>query len=250
MRRIVKAMIAPIAFTGMIGVAIPAHAGSNQTLVEAALANPARTDQKDDDASREAEQVLELSGVKAGDKVIDYIPGTGYWTRIFTTIVGPSGHVYALWPASAAKFATEALPALKARKLSNVDAQVQSGNLPDVPEPVDLFWTVQNYHDVANGGGKEALDAFNAAVFKSLKPGGVFMIIDHADAPGSGLSGTSTKHRIDKQAVIDEVEAAGFELVEQSTALQNPQDDHTKAVFDPEIRGKTDKFTLKFRKPA
>lgn len=215
-----------------------------------ALADPARADQAGDDARRQAAAVLAFSGVKPGDTVIDYLPGAGYWTRIFTGVVGPKGKVYALWPAAGAKYATKSLPALQARNLGNVVAQVQATDLPTAPQPVDLFWTVQNYHDIANNGaGEPALRAFDAAVFKLLKHGGTYVVIDHADAPGSGLSGTETRHRIDPAAVRRQIESAGFRFAGASRVLANPADDHSKPVFDPAIRGKTDQFVLKFRKP-
>lgn len=215
-----------------------------------ALADPARADQAGDDSRRQAAAVLAFAGVKPGDTVVDYLPGAGYWTRIFTGVVGPKGKVYALWPAAGAKYAEKSLPALQARGLGNVVAEVQPTNLPSVPQPVDLFWTVQNYHDIPNkGAGEPALRAFDAAVFKLLKKGGTYVVIDHADAPGTGLSGTETRHRIDPAAVRQQVEAAGFRFAGASKVLANPADDHSKAVFDPAIRGKTDQFVLKFRKP-
>ncbi|EZP55000.1 MULTISPECIES: class I SAM-dependent methyltransferase [Sphingomonas] len=215
-----------------------------------ALADPARADQAGDDARRQAAAVLAFSGVKPGDTVIDYLPGAGYWTRIFTGVVGPKGKVYAFWPAAGAKYATKSLPALQARNLGNVVAQVQATDLPTAPQPVDLFWTVQNYHDIANNGaGEPALRAFDAAVFKLLKHGGTYVVIDHADAPGTGLSGTETRHRIDPAAVRRQIESAGFRFAGASRVLANPADDHSKPVFDPAIRGKTDQFVLKFRKP-
>lgn len=228
---------------------VPAFAKDVPSAIRAAIGAPARADQRDDDSRRKAAALLALSGVKSGDKVVDFVPGSGYWTRIFTGIVGNKGHVYALWPAFAAKFAEKALPDLNARELTNVTAEVESTNIPSVPEKIDLFWTVQNYHDVANGGGEAALNAFNADIFAMLKPGGTYIVIDHADAGGSGLEGTPSRHRIDKSVVISQIEAAGFKLVSQSSLLENPQDDHSKIVFDPSIRGKTDQFVLKFRKP-
>ncbi len=223
---------------------------AQKAVITKALADPARTDQQGDDARRKAAEVLAFSGVKPGDVVVDYLPGAGYWTRIFTGIVGPKGHVYAVWPAAGAKYAEKSLPALQARGLGNVTAEVQATNLPTSPKPVDLFWTVQNYHDIPNkGGGEPALRAFDSAVFRLLKPGGTYVVIDHADAPGTGMTGTETRHRIDPAAVKMQVEAAGFKFVGQSPVLRNPGDDHSKAVFDPAIRGKTDQFVYKFRKP-
>lgn len=218
--------------------------------VTSALADPGRADQQGDDARRKAADVLAFSGVRPGNVVVDYLPGAGYWTRIFTGIVGPKGHVYAVWPAAGAKYAAKTLPALQARNLANVTAVVQSTNLPTSPRPVDLFWTVQNYHDIANnGGGERALKAFDTAVFNMLKRGGIYVVIDHADAPGSGMTGTETRHRIDPAAVKAQVQAAGFKFVGESTVLRNPADDHTKPVFDPAIRGTTDQFVYKFKKP-
>lgn len=228
----------------------PAIAQKTTPAVYRALADPARVDQQTDDARRKAAALVTFSGVKPGDVVVDYLPGAGYWTRIFTGLVGPKGHVYAVWPAAGAKYAEKSLPALQARGLPNVTAEVQPTDLPTSPKPVNVFWTVQNYHDIANnGGGEAALRAFDAAVFAILKRGGTYVVVDHADAPGTGLAGTETRHRIDPALVKTQVEAAGFKFVGQSTALQNPADDHSKAVFDPTIRGKTDQFVYKFRKP-
>ncbi len=232
------------------GVAPGAADAKTAPALAKALADPARADQQGDDARRKAADVLAFSGVKPGNVVVDYLPGAGYWTRIFTGVVGPKGHVYAVWPAAGAKYAEKSLPALQARGLANVTAAVQATNLPTSPVPVDLFWTVQNYHDIPNkGAGEPALRAFDGAVFRMLKRGGTYIVIDHADAAGTGMSGTETRHRIDPAAVKAQVEAAGFKFVGESTVLRNPADDHSKAVFDPEIRGKTDQFVYKFRKP-
>ncbi len=225
-----------------------AQAQTPSPAIAQALSDPARADQQDEDARRKAAEVLAFSGVKPGDTVIDFIPGAGYWSRIFSAIVGSHGHVYALWPQSSAQYATQALPALQARHLANLSAEVQADDTPAVPEPVDLFWTVQNYHDMANQG-PQVLLAYNQAAYAALKPGGIYMVIDHADAAGSGLSGTASKHRIDKAVVIEQVQAAGFTLEAESTVLGNPADDHAAKVFDPAIKGHTDQFVLKFRKP-
>ncbi|MCP3736235.1 methyltransferase [Sphingomonas sp. RP10(2022)] len=247
MRLALSMMAAAAMTTGVVAQDKIAPAGA---AITRALADPARADQAGDDARRQAAAVLAFSGVKPGDTVIDFLPGAGYWTRIFTGVVGPKGKVYAVWPAAGAKYAEKTLPALQARGLANVTAAVQATNLPTASQPVDLFWTVQNYHDIANkGAGEPALRAFDAAVFKLLKKGGTYVVIDHADAPGTELTGTETKHRIDPAAVRRQIESTGFRYVGTSKALANPADDHGKNVFDPAIRGKTDQFVLKFRKP-
>ena len=214
-----------------------------------ALADPARADQASDDTRRHAAEVVAFSGVKPGWQVVDFLPGQGYWTRIFTGAVGPSGHVYAVWPSAAGERAKTTVDALNGRKLGNVTAAVDAG-LITVDKPVDLVWTVQNYHDLPNDGrGEPALNAFNAAVFKALKPGGTYIVIDHAAPAGSGLADTGTLHRIDPAIVKQQVTAAGFVFDGESKLLANVGDDHTKPVFDQSIRRHTDQFIYKFHRP-
>lgn len=217
-------------------------------VIARALADPARADQAGDDARRHAAEVLAFAGVKPGQQVVDFLPGAGYWTRIFTGIVGTTGHVYAIWPAAAAAHAAKPLPALQALNLANVTAAVDPA-LITVPAPVDFVWTVDNYHDIPNKGvGEAGLTAFNAAVYKALKPGGTYIVIDHAAPAGSGLSDTETLHRIDPAIVKKQVLAAGFKWVGESRVLANPGDNHSLLIFDPAIRGQTDQFVYKFRK--
>jgi predicted methyltransferase len=214
--------------------------------VTAALADPGRADQANDDDRRKAAIVVAYSGAKPGDSVIDFLPGTGYWSKIFAGVVGPKGHVYALWPAFLGSHA-KAVPDLNALAqqphYKAIHAEVQSTDLPVATTPVDLFWTVQNYHDIPNPA------EFDAAVLKTLKPGGIYLVIDHAAAAGNGLGDTKTLHRIDPQVVKAQVTAAGFQFVGSLDVLANPADDHKLRVFDPAIRGHTDQFVFKFRKP-
>jgi len=231
-----------------VPVGVVAKSDVSPTIAKA-LADPARADQAGDDARRHAADVLAFSGVKPGWEVIDFLPGQGYWTRLFTGAVGPTGHVYAVWPNASGDRAKATVDALNGRKLGNVTAAIDPG-LITLDKPVDLVWTVQNYHDLPNNGrGEAALNAFNAAVFKALKPGGTYIVIDHVAPAGSGLSDTETLHRIDPAIVKKEVLAAGFTFAGESKALANPKDDHTLKVFDPKIRGVTDQFVYKFRKP-
>lgn len=246
----IAAMLGALASTGLSAQTRVAPTTAPSSAVTTALADPARADQQGDDDRRMASQVLTFSGVKPGDTVVDFLPGSGYWTRIFSRVVGPRGHVFAYWPGGAEKYAAKSLPALQARDLANVTAEVQKTPLPTASVPVDLFWTVQNYHDIPNNGkGEPALRSFDAAVFALLKHGGTYVVIDHADAPGSELTGTQTRHRIDPAAVKRQVQAAGFRFVGESRVLRNPADNHSLVVFDPAIRGHTDQFVYKFRKP-
>ena len=231
-------------FAPVLLIAAAAPAAVSPAL-RAALADPARADQQPDDERRQAAAVIGFAGLKPGASVIDFLPGAGYWTRIFTGVVGPKGHVYSYWPQGTEKSAARTLPGLQARGLANVTFEVQQTRLPTPPAPVDLFWTAQNYHDVPEG----MTAAFNAAVFAALKPGGVYLVIDHADTRGAPRT-EPFKHRIDPAVVRAQVTAAGFRFAGQSTVLANPADDHSKPVFDPSLRGHTDQFVLKFRRPG
>jgi predicted methyltransferase len=120
-------------------------------------------------------------------------------------------------------------------------------NLINLPQNIDSVFIVLYYHDLPLN--KIDTAAFNAKVFKSLKPGGVYFIVDHNAAPGSGMRDTEKLHRIDPTIIKKEVQAAGFELVEESKLLAYPTDDHTQMVFAPALRGLTDQSVFKFRKP-
>jgi predicted methyltransferase len=231
-------------------------AGHIPAYISAAVADPGRpAEDKERDANRKPAETIQFAGIKPGDKVVELIPSRGYFTRLFSKVIGPKGHAYALStprrpnapPDSpdpvAATTAIAADPAY-----SNVSVQAGSLATINVPEPVDVVFTAQNYHDLHNIPNFD-LAAFNKSVFDALKPGGVFIVLDHAAAAGSGARDTSTLHRIDPAVVKSEVLAAGFKLDGESKVLANPQDDHTAKVFDPSIRGKTDQFILKFRKP-
>jgi predicted methyltransferase len=119
------------------------------------------------------------------------------------------------------------------------------------PQPVDLVFTSQNYHDYPDAFmGKVDPAVLDKQVFDVLKPGGLYVVIDHVADAGSGMRDTDTLHRIDPAIVKKQVEAAGFVFDGESDALRNPMDTHTLKVFDKSIRGHTDQFIYRFRKPA
>ena len=227
----------------------------SQAALDKALADPERNDQREAaDARRQPGPLIALAGVKPGDKVLDLIPGTGYWTRIFSKIVGPEGKVYAVWPQAYAKTAmgnVQTLRQLSADKYyGNIVTEIQPGTQLTAPEPLDVVWTSQNFHDYPDefmGKGDPAQLARDA--FKVLKPGGTFMIIDHAAKPARGLSDTDTLHRIDPAAVRKIVEGAGFRFAGESKVLNNAADPLDIPVFDKSIRGRTSQFAYKFVKP-
>lgn len=228
---------------------------SNTPLLARALADPPRAFQRGDDARRHPAELIALSGVRPGWRVLDLIPGNGYWTRIFSPIVGPKGKVYAIWPEAYGKLAKGDVEKLKAIAADphypNVVVQEQPSVELSAPERLDLIWTSQNYHDYGDPFmGKPGTAAFAKMAYRLLKPGGIFMVIDHKAAAGHGVADTDTFHRIDPDTVIKEAKAAGFEFAGKSDVLLNPKDPLTIPVFDKSIRGHTSQFAFKFRKPA
>ena len=207
------------------------------------------------DTNRKPLDVIAFAGVKSGDRVIDFIPGGGYFTRILSGVVGPKGHVYATVPAVAADYQAKLTATITtfAQTHPNVSVEIAKTGFAPADGPVDVFWTAQNYHDLYNptgpSSGPPPLLFINKTVFAALKPGGVYLIIDHDDAPGAGVSHTKSLHRIEAAVVRKDVEAAGFVFEGESNLLRNPADPHTAVVFDPSIRGHTDQFIYKFRKP-
>lgn len=235
------------------------RAGADESIhdvIAAAIADPARpaSDRKQD-PNRKSQQVLEFAGVKPGDRVADFIPGRGYVTRLFSKIVGKDGHVYAVVPDELFKRFKHADAAVKKLAANpaypNVTVLREPVNKFSAPEKLDLVWTSMNYHDLHDKFmGPADMAVLNKAIFRALKPGGIYLVLDHAAAAGSGVRDTGTLHRIDPAVVKKEVLAAGFVLDGVSDVLHNPDDDHTLRVFNPKIRGMTDKFIFRFRKPA
>lgn len=236
------AATAATAATGY-AIAAPNKAGPFQSV----LADPIRPPEDvARDADRKPAALLSFAGVRPGMTIVELAPGGGYFTRILTGAVGPKGHVYSLTGRPSA-----ALEALAQKRPNLTVVQASAGTIP-VQAHVDMVWTTQNYHDFKNvklPTGEDAAQAYDAAAFKVLKPGGTYFIEDHEAAPGADATQTSTLHRIEDVVVKREVEAAGFKLVGESNILRNPADPHTAKVTDPVIRGKTDQFILKFRKP-
>jgi predicted methyltransferase len=239
-----------LAVTAPSGVILAAPAPAYVAAAVSDASRPAADTARD--ADRKPADVLAFAGVKPGDTVGELIPGGGYYTRLLSKIVGPSGKVYALWPEGLAKARPQMLDAMKEIGPNVVNVLYTDTSL-NAPEPLDLVWTSENYHDFHNappGGTAPDIADFNKAVFAALKPGGVFLVEDHAAAAGAGPGVTSTLHRIDPAQVKAEVEAAGFTLAGSSAALANPADPHTVGVFDPSIRGHSDKLLFKFKKAA
>ena len=245
---------APLAGIIAIVLSATAMAADVPANIAAGVDNPARpAAQRERDAVRHPAELLAFAGVKPGDRGGDFLMGGGYFTRIFSGAVGPTGKVYGYQAAEFisfqgdyAKWQDETVAF--APNIAPVRASLAGFAFP---EPLDVMFTAQNYHDLHLGrASPEQIAAINRQIFAALKPGGVLIVVDHYAADGSGDRDSNKLHRIDIATVKTELAAAGFVLEGESDVLRNPSDPRTASVFAPDLRGKTDQFVLKFRKPA
>ncbi len=239
-----RTLILPI----LLIAATPALAAPVPPVVAQAVADASRpADQRATDAIRKPAETLAFSGVRPGMAVGEFYPGSGYYTHMLARIVGPNGHVDAIENARWSD--AQQVAALSKIPYTNF-AAVPFGTVK-FSRPLDLAWITQNYHDlkVAKYGVVDTA-AFDRQVFAALKPGGVFMIIDHEAPKGTDVAGIEKLHRIERTQVFREVTAAGFKLVGEGDFLRQPADDHSLSIFDKAIQGKTDQYALKFMKPV
>ena len=221
-------------------------------VIAAAVADPARpAEGRATDPIRKPAETLAFSGVKPGTTVGEFYPGGGYFTRMISGVVGPRGHVYALdntgWK-GAVKADQELFK--ECPKCTNVTMDAKPFGTVSFPKPLDLAWVTQNYHDLKIAQyGKVDTVAFDRAVYKALKPGGTFFILDHQGPAGMTDEQIAKLHRINRDVVVKEVTSAGFKLVAEGQFLRSAGDDHTKSIFDEAVRGHTDQYALKFVKP-
>ena len=217
------------------------------------LASPDRKQEdRDRDAGRKPAEVLAYLGIGPGMTVMDLIAAGGYYTEVLSRAVGPTGKVYAQNPPVVLEFRDGAndkamTERLANGRLSNVERVDQ--DLLDVELPagsLDAAITALNFHDVLQNGGEEAAAGMLAKVMALLKPGGVLGVVDHVGIAGHD---NAELHRLDMAAGVPIIEASGFD-VDSSDLLRNPEDDHSLFVFDPAIRGQTDRVLYRLTKPA
>jgi predicted methyltransferase len=249
MERAVIGTTAALAITALMA-SLAWAASSIPAYINAAVADSARpAEDKQRDADRKPAETLAFAGVKPGATVVEIAPGRGYYTRLLSALVGPQGKVYAVTsPPKPDKPAPHVQAIAADPHYGNVTVIMQPIAEAKLPQGVDLVWTTQNYHDFHNLQDVDVA-TINRDAFAALKSGGTYFVLDHAAEAGSGARDTNTLHRIDEETVKQEVTAAGFKLAGESDILRNKGDPHTAKVFDPEIRGHTDQFVLKFKKP-
>jgi predicted methyltransferase len=245
-----RALRAVFAATLAAALAHAAHAQDDQTArMRTVLASPDRpADSKARDAARKPIETVQFFGIKTGETVIDMIAAGGWFTEVLSAAVGPTGKVYSSNPPFLVQ--ADAEKALLAR-LKNVEAVHTSLSEAGLTGKADAIVTAQNLHDIYNGfGDQPAGEApaveFLKTLYAALKPGGVLGLIDHA-----GVAGRDNKamHRMTLQQARDAITKAGFTIEAESPLLASPSDDHTQGVTAPAVRGKTDQFMIRARKP-
>jgi predicted methyltransferase len=259
MRRIMITASAGLALVAATSaIAQRSGGGMSGAAIETVLKEPGRPSAaKSLDDARKPAQVLAFLGLRRGMIAADFITGTGYWAEILSRAVGPGGSVVAYQPEQfyndpAGKFA---LDALQARNPNLALIRYPFEALAPGDRSFDFAIINDSYHDLYWQSERFKIPrtepaAFVKALFAMMKPGGVVGVIDHAANPGGDTREIVDKlHRIDPATVKADFEAAGFRLAATSDLLAQPQDDHGKLIFDPAVRGKTDRFLFKFVKP-
>jgi predicted methyltransferase len=226
------------------------------TIAAAVAASDRNPDNVKLDAGRKPAQVLQFLGLKPGMHVLDLFGSNAYWAEIMAPVLGPKGHDTVWEPTQFYSDKTKQSFAAFAAKHPNVSIIVSPFEAPDLPKNyADFVILNDNYHDTYWQSDKYKIpkmdpNAFLKAVYASMKPGAVIGVIDHIANPNHDARATVEKlHRIDPNVVKADFKRAGFVFVKSSDLLRNPADDHTLLVFDPKVRGKTDRFVFEFRKP-
>lgn len=251
-------LLASLALLALSACAAPtggaADAPKNVARLAAAVSDPARpASDVALDGQRRGPEILAFIDVKPGWKVGDLMQGAGYFTRLWVAAAGKTGHVYAWSPpefvAAKKELYGDSLDLLVKEYPGQVSPLRMTFRDLLFPEPLDMAFTSQNYHDLHMAKlPADTAAKLNAAVFAALKPGGIYVVVDHVANAGD-LKSPDSVHRGDPAVMRRELEAAGFVFDGESNALRNPADDHTRHVFDPSIRGHTDQVIYRFRKP-
>lgn len=215
----------------------------------AAIADPRRLPAEvARDPLRKPAEMLEFMRLHEGAVIADIRPEEGYFTRLFAPVVGSAGHVYAFVPNQTAQ-RENAFADTLAAAYPNVSRVTGALETMTFDRPLDVVFMGEEYHDFTIPRFGVDVARMNAAVFAALKPGGLYVILDHAAAAGTGISVAGTLHRIEAAELRRQVEAAGFVFEGETDAVRVPADDLTLSVFDENIRGRSDRFVYRFRKP-
>jgi predicted methyltransferase len=250
--------IAAVSFACTGSPALGADAALTVADYKSILDSPSRSaEDKADDGPRKPAEILAFSQVKRGETILELQAGRGWFSEIISAALGPNGELIIQRPPQMATSAPVLQARIDAGKLKNATVMVTEFDKLDIPDasvdrvlwylgPHELYFTPRNSQPGALGDVKKTY----AGIARVLKPGGTFVVLDHAAAAGAPTSLTQTIHRVDPAIVLAAAKEAGFELAERSTLLANPSDDHTKPAFDSTVKRRTDQFLLRFRKPS
>jgi len=215
------------------------------------LSNRSEADMKQDEGRKPAE-IINFAGIKAGDKVLDLLAGGGYYSELLSRVVGEEGEVTLQIPKAYLKYAEKSLKKrLADNRLKNVTYLLsEADDLKLGKQKYDSAFLVLGFHDMffKEDGWDFTAEVVMPQVLNSLKSGGKLLVIDHDAAENSGIKDVKTLHRIDSDFVKADLEKRGFKLIKTSAILENSADDHSKLVFVPELRRKTDRFVMLFEK--
>ena len=218
----------------------PAH-------IRRAVESPERSaEQRARDFYRKPAEILTLAGIEEGDHIIEIAAFGQYFTTMLVAAVGPTGHLDMYDLPYTERFAGPASREFD-EKHANAGYHQEDYNDVSFPQNVDAVYNVLYYHDLKPQGVDTA--ALNRKLLAALKPGGIYLVIDHKAESGSAWRDAATIHRMGVETIKEEVLAAGFELALESDLLANPNDDRTQMVFAPGTRGTTDQAFYIFRKP-
>ena len=237
-----------------VAITAPANDASGASIYAAAVADTARPDaDRERDVQRKPGAVLEFFGIQPGMIVLDMFTGSGYYAEIVANIVGLEGRVVAHSNQAYLNFVGDAFGERFSGRLTNVEVLMAENNeLSLEANTFDAILLVLSFHDLYHADPEHGWERIDGAVFfaelrQSLKAGGIVGIVDHYAQAGSPSETGDTIHRIDPAIVIADMQAAGFTLAAQSDLLRNPNDDLSRTVFAPELRGKTDRFVMRFQ---
>ena len=241
------------------GLAQGALAGNDtyQNIIKAAVDNPLRDEgDRKRDEGRKPEKVIEFFGIKPGMKVMEMLAGSGYYAEILASVVGPTGKVIALNNKSYMAFTKDAIIKRieQPGRMDNVELKIAEINEMELEkDQLDAVFLILSYHDFyfvdeKSGWPKVDVNRTLGQIHNTLKKGGVLAVIDHAAVEGSPRETGSTLHRIDPMIVKAELAAVGFKFDGESDILANEADDMIKPMYDPEVRGKTNRFVYRFIK--
>lgn len=234
------------------GAAIPTNdrRPNLQAVHAAAVADPRRLPEEvARDPLRKPAEMLAFMRLEPGQAIADIRPEEGYFTRLLAPAVGPRGHVYAFVPNQTSARENTFADAMAAT-YPNVSRVTGALEAMAFDRPLDVVFMGEEYHDFVIPRFGVDVAAMNAAVFAALRPGGLYVILDHQAADGAGISVAGTLHRIEAAELRRQVEAAGFIFDGETDAVRIAADDHSLSVFDASIRGRTDRFVYRFRKPG